>query len=132
MTEPDPDMLALAAGIARFIASGDDKDLDGVFAREVTIIENFPPHIFRDVATWRDAMRRHIHALSDMAFAFAPAVDFSVHDDCAYFCVPVTWTGKLHGKLFRELGGKSIVLRQEGGAWRVAAYAWAVVEMRFI
>ncbi len=98
MTEPDPDMLALATGIARFIASGDDKDLDGVFAREVTIIENFPPHIFRDVATWREAMRHHVHALGDMAFSFAPAVDFSVHGERAYFCIPVTWTGKLHGR----------------------------------
>ncbi|MEJ0025858.1 MAG: hypothetical protein WDN01_07515 [Rhizomicrobium sp.] len=132
MSEPDADMLALAAGIARFIASGDDTDLDGVFARDVTIVENFPPHIFRDVATWRDAMRHHIHPLSDMAFSFAPALDFSVHGDRAYFCVPVTWTGKLHGRPFHELGGKSIVLQKEDGAWRVAAYAWAVVEMRYV
>jgi len=129
MSQPDAQMLALATRIAQFIAGSDD--LGGVFARDVTIIENFAPHIFRDVATWRDAMRSHTRPLSDLAFAFAPAVDFSVHDDRAYFCVPVTWTGKLHGKPFRELGGKSIVLRQEDGAWRVAAYAWAVVEMRF-
>ncbi len=132
MSEPDAQMLALATSIARFIASGDDKTLDGVFARDVTIIENFPPHIFRDVATWREAMRHHVHALSDMAFTFAPAIDFSVHGDRAYFCVPVTWTGELHGKPFRELGGKSIVLQNEDGRWRVAAYAWAVVEMRFL
>jgi len=130
MTEPDAQMLALATRIAQFIAGADD--LGGVFARDVTIIENFPPHIFHDVATWHDAMRHHVHALSDLAFTLAPAVDFSVHGDRAYFCVPVTWTGKLHGRPFRELGGKSIVLQEEDGAWRVAAYAWAVVEMRFI
>ncbi len=131
MSEPDTDMLAFAAAIARFIASSDEKNLDGVFAREVTIIENFTPHIFHDVATWREAMRHHVHALTDMAFTFAPAVDFSIHGDRAYFCVPVTWTGKLHGRTFHELGGKSIVLQKEDGAWRVAAYAWAVVELKF-
>ncbi|MEI9992105.1 MAG: hypothetical protein WDM86_18965 [Rhizomicrobium sp.] len=130
MSEPDAQMLALATGIARFIAGGGG--LDGIFARDVTIIENFPPHVFRDVATWRDAMIHHVHALSDLAFTFAPAVDFSIHGERAYFCVPVTWTGKLHGKPFRELGGKSLVLQKEDGAWRVAAYAWAVVEMRFV
>ena len=132
MTGPDPEMLGLAERIARFIATADASVLDGVFARDVTIVENFPPHIFREVASWRDAMLHHVHPLSDMAFRFAPALDFSVHGDRAYFCVPVTWTGKLHGRPFRELGGKSLVLDRENGAWRVAAYAWAVVEMRFV
>ena len=132
MTQPTPEMLALATGIARFIASGDDRALDGVFARDVTIIENFPPHVFRDAATWREAMRHHIHPLSDMSFSFAPALDFTVHDERAFFCLPVTWTGKLHGKPFREFGGKSIVLQNEDGRWRVAAYAWAVMEMQYL
>ncbi len=130
MSQPDDEMLALATRIAQFIAGSDE--LDGVFAHDVTIVENFSPYIFRDVASWRAAMRAHTHPLSDLAFSFAPAVDFSVAGDRAYFCVPVTWTGKLHGKPFRELGGKSLVLQKEDGAWRVAAYAWAVVEMRFI
>ncbi len=41
-------------------------------------------------------------------------------------------TGSLHGSPCQELGGKSIVLQKEDGAWRVAAYAWAVVEMRYL
>jgi hypothetical protein len=131
MSQPDAGMLALATAIARFIATADGAALDGVFAREVTIIENFAPHIFRDAETWREAMRAHLHPLSDMAFRFARALDFSVHGDRAFFCVPVTWTGKLHGKSFRELGGKSLVLDREDGVWRVAAYAWSVIEMRF-
>ena len=130
MSAPDAGMLALASRIAQFIAGG--ADLDGVFARDVTVVENFAPYLFRDVATWRAAMRHHTGALSELAFSFAAPIDFSVHDDRAYFCVPVTWTGKLHGKPFRELGGKSLVLQREDGQWRVAAYAWAVVEMRYL
>ncbi|MEJ0041497.1 MAG: hypothetical protein WDM81_04535 [Rhizomicrobium sp.] len=125
-------MLGLANRIAGFIRSGDDRELDSVFAREVTIIENFAPHIFRDVATWREAMRAHLHSLSDMQFVLGQPMDFSVTGGRAFFCVPVTWTGKLHGRPFRELGGKSLVLQKEDGAWRVAAYAWAVIEMRFL
>jgi hypothetical protein len=132
MSQPSADQLALATAIARFIASGDDAVLEGVFARDVTIIENFAPHIFRDAESWRTAMHHHRAPLSDMRFAFAPTLDFSVHDDRAFFCVPVSWTGKLHGKPFRERGGKSLVLQREDGAWRVTAYAWSVIEMRFV
>ena len=131
MTQPPQDMLAPAHAIARFIASGDDAALDGVFARDVTIIENFAPHIFRDAATWRAEMLAHRRPLSDLAYRFAPALDFNEADGRAFFTLPVTWTGKLRGKPFRELGGKSLVLARETGAWRVAAYAWSVMEMRF-
>ncbi|HWD26026.1 MAG TPA: hypothetical protein VG387_02580 [Rhizomicrobium sp.] len=131
MTEPSVDHLAPADAIARFIATGDDAVLDGVFARDVTIIENFAPHIFRDAGTWRTAMHAHRAPLADLAYAFAPALDFTQKDGRAFFTIPVTWTGALRGRRFRELGGKSIVLQSEAGAWRVAAYAWSVIEMRF-
>ena len=132
MTQPAADMLAPAQAIARFIATGDDNDLDGVFARKVTIIENFAPHIFREARTWRAKMHAHRAPLSDMAYSFAPALDFTEHDGRAFFTIPVTWTGKLHGKPFRELGGKSLVLQHEDSAWRVTAYAWSVMEMVFL
>jgi len=131
MSQPDAKQLALAHAIARFIATGEEAVLDGVFASDVAIIENFAPHIFRDADTWRHAMQAHRANLSDLAYSFAPTLDFSDRADWAFFCVPVTWTGKLHGKPFRELGGKSVVLQREDGVWRVAGYAWSVIEMRF-
>ena len=130
MKQPEPEMLALADGIARFIAG--EPLPDDVFDTDVTIIENFAPHIFRSVAVWHDAMRAHTATLADMRYAFSDALDFTHHGDSAFFCLPVTWQGTLHGRPFRELGGKSLVLRRTEQGWRVAAYAWAVMEMRYL
>lgn len=132
MSAPTAEMLALAERVERFIATTDDALLEGLFAREVTIIENFAPHIFHDAATWRDAMRAHVSGLSDLAFRFGQHHNFHVTGERAYFDLPITWTGKVHGRPFEELGGSGFVLQREGDAWRLAGYAWSVIEMRFL
>jgi hypothetical protein len=132
MNAPDEDMLEAARGILRFIATSDEAALDGVFARAVTIIENFPPHIFTDASVWGAAMRDHTRTLSDLLFTLGAPQDFSLSGDRAYFVLPTRWTGKLRGKPFEEHGGQSFVLQKEDGRWRVAGYAWAVLEMRFL
>jgi hypothetical protein len=128
---PDTEMMALATRLERFIATSDAALLDGLFARTVTIIENFAPHIFHDAATWRDAMREHVQALSDLQFAFGAHQNFHVTGERAYFDLPITWTGKVHGKRFEELGGSAFVLQREDGPWRIAGYAWSVIQMRY-
>jgi hypothetical protein len=132
MNAPDEEMLEAARGVLRFIATSDEAALDGTFARAVTIIENFPPHIFTDAAVWRTAMRGHTRTLSDLAFTLGGAQDFSQSGERAYFVLPTRWTGKLRGRPFDEHGGQSFVLQKEDGCWRVAGYAWAVLEMRFL
>ena len=78
-------------------------------------------------------MRDHLHALSDLQFTFGRHQNFQITgDDRAYFDLPITWTGKVHGKPFEELGGSAFVLQREDGQWRLAAYAWSVIEMRFL
>ena len=125
MTGPTDGMLALATRLERFIATSDDAELDGLFADTVTIIENFAPHIFHDAASWREAMRAHVHALSDLAFAFGQHQNFHITGERAYFDLPITWTGKVHGKPFEELGGSAFVLQREGGRGRGAGGAGA-------
>lgn len=132
MSAPTEEMIALAERVERFIATTDDKVLDGLFARDVTIVENFAPHIFHDVAAWREAMVGHVGALTDLKFRFGTAQNFGVTGNRAYFDLPITWTGKVHGKAFEELGGSAFVLEREDGVWRVAGYAWSVIEIRFI
>ena len=101
MSDIDPEMLALAERVERFIATGDGAELDGLFASDVTIIENFAPYIFRGpeaAKEWRAGMLDHTRPLSDLAFAFGSHHDFSVTDTSAYFVLPITWTGKLRGR----------------------------------
>ena len=62
LATPEPEMLAAAARIARFMETLDDGALEGVFADHVTIIENFAPHIFSGdgaVARWAAGFRAH-------------------------------------------------------------------------
>jgi len=129
MNAPDDEMLEAARGILRFIATSDDAALDGVFARAVTIIENFPPHIFTDADVWRAEMREHTRSLSDLVFTLGAVQDYLLSGDSAFFVLPVRWTGKSRGRPFDEHGGQSFVLQKEDGHWRVAGYAWAVIEM---
>ena len=130
---PDDAMMAGPEAIARFIATGEDAALAGVFAeRDVTIIENFAPHVFAGVdavADWTKAMRAHTEGLAGLAHRFGPACDFSRSEDLAFFSLPTEWRGLARGRRFRENGGWAFVLVAEDGEWRVRSYAWAVTEI---
>jgi hypothetical protein len=123
-------MTAGPEAIARFIATRDDAALAGVFAdREVTIIENFPPHLFTGpgaVAAWLEGMRAHLGGVSELEHSFGPACDFSRTGPLAFFTLPTAWKGLARGRRFREDGGWAFVLVEVGAAWRVLSYAWAV------
>jgi hypothetical protein len=130
---PDEAMMAGPEGIARFIATGDDTALAGVFAaREVVIIENFAPHVFAGadaVARWTAAMRGHLETVSDLEHSFGSACDFTRSGGLAFFSLPTTWRGVARGRRFAERGGWAFVLVADEGAWRVRNYAWAVTEI---
>lgn len=127
---PDAAMLAPAEALARFIATGDDDALAGLFADgPVTIVENFAPFVFDGqdaVARWTEAMRAHAAPLSGLVPAFGPPQDFAQAGGRTYFALPTTWRGAAAGRRFEETGGWSFVLEEIDGAWRVRAYAWSV------
>ena len=130
---PDDAMMAGPEAIARFIATGEDAALAGVFAgRDVTIIENFAPHVFAGsdaVAEWTKAMHAHLEGLAGLSHRFGPACDFSRSGDLAFFSLPTEWRGLARGRPFRENGGWAFVLVNADGQWRVRNYAWAVTEI---
>jgi len=133
MSEPDEDMMEPIRRLARFMATLDDSNLAGVFAEDLTIVENFSPFLFRGdgaAQAWRAGFVEHARTLSDLVPEFGAAQDFSREDQTAYFVLPTRWAGKSHGRPFTELGGWSFILTHTSGQWRVAAYAWSVIKIR--
>ncbi|HXC56838.1 MAG TPA: hypothetical protein VNU97_16180 [Rhizomicrobium sp.] len=132
MTGPDAAMLAPAAMLARFIAGGGEENLAGFASHDVTILENFAPHLFRGadaVTAWAGAMRAHTRDLGGLVHSFGAAQDFAADGDGVFFTLPTHWSGTVRGRRFEEDGGWSFLLRREAGAWRVRAYAWAVTHI---
>jgi len=127
---PDPEMLALAQRIARFIETLDTADIEGVFAdRDVAIIENFAPYRFEGpaaVADWAAGMRAHREATGDLHHAFGPAQDYSRTETSAFFSLPTTWKGSYKDGTFTETGGWAFVLTKQPGGWRIQNYGWSV------
>ena len=132
MSAPDDAMLAAPQALAAFMATLGDGYLAGLFADEVTIVENFAPYIFRDAALWRGGFRAHAAGLSELRCTFGTPQDFSRDGARAFFVLPTTWTGRAQGRAFEEQGGWSFVLEQRGERWVILGYAWAVTALRLL
>lgn len=131
MTAPDPAMMAAPEALARFLETGDQALLDGVFSDgDVIILENFPPHVFQGQAGlvhWRTLMARHVGAIQGLRHDFGPPQDVLLGLDTVHFTLPTHWTGVRDGAPFKELGGWTFVQVREGGRWRIRSYGWAVI-----
>ena len=127
---PEPQMLALAERVARFIETLDAADIDAVFAdRDVAIIENFAPYRFDGPAAvedWASGMRAHREATANLHHTFDAPQDYSQTNDKAFFSLPTTWTGSFRDGTFTEKGGWAFVLTKQHDGWRVQSYGWAV------
>lgn len=132
MTAPDADMMAAPEALARFLETGDAALLDGVFYDgDVTILENFPPHVFQGqagLAQWKALMASHVGAIGDLRHTFEAPQDFGITGDTVHFTLPTRWRGVRDGRPFSELGGWTFVQVREGDRWRIRSYGWAVVE----
>jgi hypothetical protein len=130
-TAPDAAMLAAPEALARFLETADARLLDNVFsAGDVTILENFPPHVFNGqagLAHWRALMTQHVGAIDDLRHDFGPPQDFGLNGDTVHFTLPTHWSGVRDGRDFKELGGWTFVQIREAGGWRIRSYGWAVI-----
>ena len=130
--EIDADMTDPVFAVARFMALGEDKGLEDVFAADgVVIVENFPPFLFdgpRAFDLWRRGFNAHARLLDldSLSFEIGHAQDFVRHDDRAFFTLPVRWRGNALGRPFDEKGGWSFVLVRRDRRWRILSYAWGV------
>lgn len=133
---PDDSMMAVPHAIAGFIATGDEHLLQDVFSETgVTIVENFAPYLFEGadaVVLWKEGMRAHAHALESLRSKFGDPQDFSVEGDRAFFTLPTSWRGTVHGTPFYEEGGWAFLLLLEGERWCLKSYGWAVTHMALL
>ncbi len=132
MHTPDAALMAGPEALARFLETGDEVLLDGVFSagEDVTILENFPPYGFHGqtgLVQWRALMLRHVAAMEELTHTFERAQDFAVAGDVAHFTLPTRWTGVRDGAPFEELGGWTFVQVREGEVWKIRSYGWTVV-----
>ena len=129
----EPEMFEAVERVARFMETLDDTALEGVFAEtDVTIIENFAPHIFSGadaVQAWARGFRKHAEGLSGLKHAFGTPQDFSAQGGLAFFTLPTIWTGTGNGAAFSEQGGWAFVLIRQNGRWRIKGYGWAVTSV---
>lgn len=131
---PDAAMMAPIEALAAFIAAGATGAPAGVFAdRDVTIIENFAPHLFAGptaVADWTGGMRQHLVGLSGLRHRFGSPQNFGRTADAAFVSLPTQWSGTIGERPFVEHGGWCFVLARQPDAWRIRGYGWAVTEIR--
>ena|ERR1700761_1824721 len=130
---PDEAMMASVRAVAEFMATLDDARLADIFADDVVIVENFAPYVFRGddaIARWRSGFHEHAETLDGLTVTFGAAQDFSSDGETAYFVLPTTWKGRSNGWPFEEDGGWAFVLKKQAGRWKIAAYAWAVTDLR--
>ncbi|PVM83859.1 hypothetical protein DDF62_22895 [Caulobacter radicis] len=133
---PDAAMMAAPAALARFLETIDERRLDGVFSvGDVTILENFPPHVFLGRAgldQWRAIMSDHAGGIGELKHVFGAAQDFVQGDETVHFTLPTQWSGDRDGRRFVEHGGWSFVQVREAGHWRIRSYGWAVVSFEWL
>ena len=131
MNRPDAAMMEPVERVVRFMRTLEADGLEGAFTTFPAIVENFAPYLIRGedaVERWREGFGARAQALglAGLAVSFSAAQDFSRTGERVFFSLPTVWTGKAHGKAFRETGGWAFVLDGEDGAWRIRSYAWAV------
>ncbi len=133
---PDDAMMAIPNSVARFIASLDEAHLSNIFSDVgTTIIENFAPFLFAGpnaIEAWMLGMRDHAEGLEDLKYTFGDPQDFSVMGDQAFFTLPTSWRGLVHGTPFYEEGGWAFLLVREADSWRLRSYGWAVTHMALL
>jgi hypothetical protein len=128
-----PSAADLMAAPRQFVASLNENKIDAAAATltsDVSLIDEFAPHAW----TGPDAFH---HWLADYA-ATSKAAHMTIakvklgdpivaeaQGDVAYVVAPASETYKQDGKRMAESARMVFALRQEGGAWKIAAAAWA-------
>ncbi len=124
-----PELLEPIEKVARFLETGDDSYLSAFAQKEVVIIENFKPHLFKGadaVLRWSKVIKSWHTQPINLVHTFGHVHDLNVGEDLAFVSMPTHWTGLHDGIPFQEDGGWAFVLVKENGTSKVRNYGWAV------
>jgi ketosteroid isomerase-like protein len=124
------DVLAAIHTFTDGINKGDMKAAASVYAADATIIDEFPPHIWRGAHAFGDwgasfEADAKAHGVSDVKILLAKPRHVNVEGDRAYVVVPTTLTSKVHGKPGKELGTFTFAMQKTEGLWQIDGWAWA-------
>lgn len=106
---------------------GDIAAATAAHATDVSIIDEFPPHIWRGpkaFQTWLADFAKD-KTVTEPVMTLGKTTRADVSADRAYLVVPATFTFKSKGEPMREPGQFVFVVRKAAGAWKIAAWAWA-------
>jgi len=129
-----PEVLEPARRIVRFFETADVSLLDGVFTDDAVLLESVSPYVFSGaagVAEWAEQLLIHVGGHDGLRGSLGEPQELSTDEHTTAFCsLPVTWNFSLIDAEVEELGAMVLLLRKDRDAWRIARYAWAVVEVR--
>lgn len=110
---------------------GDAESMASCFADQGSILDGMAPHLWVGPTAASDWYRdvlvegEHLDAGDYHATIGEPAHN-NVTGDSAYLVVPAEMTFMLKGQQIRQTGATfTFALRNQGGDWRIAAWAWA-------
>ena len=110
---------------------GDAEAMAACFAAEGVILDGMPPHLWQRPnapGDWhRDVLAESAHVgASDYEVTLGEPAHNAVTGDKAYLVVSAEMRFRLGGDAVRQTGATlTFALKREGGAWRIAAWAWA-------
>ena len=128
------DNSAVMAPVQHFVDAfnkGDAKAAAAVCASQISIIDEFPPHIWNGpgaFAKWwkeydADAKK---NGVTDGVVTLGAPKHVDVTGDLAYVVVPADYAYKQNGKPTKETGSiLTLVLQKSATGWRILAWSWS-------
>lgn len=128
------DNSAVMARIHQFVDAfnkGDSKAAAAACADQMSIIDEFPPHVWSGTGTFTKWMNDYDadakkNGVTEGAVTIGSPKHLDITGDRAYVVVPADYTYKQNGKPVKETGSILTVILQKGAAdWRIIAWSWS-------
>lgn len=112
------------------VNAGDMKQAAAAYAKDATIIDEFPPYRWQGAkafAQWGADYGKATKAaaITDAKMTLETPRKVEVAGTHAYAVIPAALDFKAHGHPIHELGSFTFALTKKKAGWRIAAWSWA-------